>query len=177
VHPARRRGLCDRQGIRGTRGIVVAVVTACVLATSVARGELPPPQAGAPSVPTLPRERPAATSPEYEAGRRLRATGIALVVVSGVPVLTGLALIAADPAWRPPPRSPLYDTQGNGFPVLATVGGLAAGTALLFLGIPGIALWAVGNSRMADAAARGPAGINLGPGPVGSQGLSLRWRF
>jgi hypothetical protein len=161
--------------MRGARGIVVAVVTVCVLATSVARAQVPAPPAGRP-VPTVPRERPAAAAYDYETGRIMRTAGIVLVSLAGVVALGGVIAVAADPAWRPPPRCLCDDHAPPA--VVSIIGGAIAVAGVLFFGVPGAILWINGSAQMKhSAAAPRTGGLSIGPGPVGSQGLSLRWRF
>jgi hypothetical protein len=116
----------------------------------------------------------------YESARQLRFAGIMLVSIGAATAVLGGILVGVDPCRHPQQPSPssVGDNQGDlcipiasifGIPLLA-VGGLAV--------IVGTPLWVVGQVRITEVlAGRSGTGLSIGPGPVGSQGLSLRWRF
>jgi hypothetical protein len=164
--------------MRGHRGFV-AIVTACLLLESTAGAQVPPPPtAGAAVVPAVPQEGPAAAH-DYENGLRLRLAGIVLVSVGSVAGITSAALAPDRSLCGSPPVSRSYvggdffskcDMIRNGL-----IGGAAGGVGLA---AAGVVLWIVGQRKINRAQSAGAVtGLSIGHGPVGSQGLSLRWRF
>jgi hypothetical protein len=112
----------------------------------------------------------------FQGARELRFAGIVLVSIGASAVLGGI-LVGVDPCWRRQPSSAGDNQAGICIPIASYVGFplLGAGGLAALIGAP---LWVVGQGRMNDIrAAASSSGLSIGPGPVGTQGLSLRWRF
>jgi hypothetical protein len=173
--------------VRGSRGlfVIVVVVAACSVLTGTARAR-DFPEVGRP--PQLEVPKPGISEPEpsakqqLEEGRDLRLFGIVMTSIAAATIVTGVALIGVGINIKNtgPPGGPPPNDLGPGF-VLTYAGVAVSGGGALLLGVPGAACWIAGQlkiNRAREALERGTVtGLTIGPGPVGSQGLSLRWRF
>jgi hypothetical protein len=167
--------------MRGARGIAAVVVAVCLLLAGTARADAPPaaaplllPEAGVPGA--APVDPTALIT-----GFRMRTAGIVLLAVGAAAVIAGvvplslerLALCGPVPAsGEGYDRSQDYDRKCNTIRQSFTAVAAAGAGALV---LPGAILVIVGQMRINRA--RAPSLAPVSQGPVGSHGLSLRWRF
>jgi hypothetical protein len=163
--------------MRGTGLIAVAALGVLLLLSGTAGAQV----WHSPNPHPLPALLPKPGTPaaqELEDARSLRVLGIVLTSIAAAHVVTGVVLLGVGINIKNtgPPGRPPDNGLGPGFG-LSVAGIAVSGGGALVYGIPGVACWIAGQVKINRAREALEGGLSVGPGPVASQGLSLRWRF